>query len=314
MIKLIAKKKFIDSHYLEVSTIIKNRIDRVITDNGIYVGKPRKLISLPSKLKTYLLSLKNTLTLKSLINCKPENLEGRIITLQRNQSAIFKKNTNSYKIVYNIFVKSAYHDLDKNVFIDNIGLETCPYCNRNYIYTLEKKDQIKPQVDHFYPKGLYPILAVSYFNLIPSCQPCNGLEAKSENDPTGKGLINPYLIKHSHFKFGYEPYTINILNPISDPSSIKIKFVDKIDGHLNVFKLDKLYNKHKDHVLELIVKSKLKYTKKYREYLHNYKNLTFTDKEIDRMILGNYSTTNEIHKRPLAKLYQDIGKELGLIS
>jgi hypothetical protein len=50
-----------------------------------------------------------------------------------------------------------------------------------------------------------------------------------------------------------------------------------------------------------------------RAYLHTYRGLKFNDSEIDRMILGNYSKEDEIHKRLLSKLYQDIGRELGLI-
>jgi hypothetical protein len=84
-------------------------------------------------------------------------------------------------------------------------------------------------------------------------------------------------------------------------------------GHLNTFKLDDLYKQHADHVLELIIKSKVAYSGRYRKYLHDFTGLQFNDDEIDRMILGNYSREEDIHKRPLAKLYQDIGKELGLI-
>ncbi len=84
-------------------------------------------------------------------------------------------------------------------------------------------------------------------------------------------------------------------------------------GILNIFKLDKLYEQHSDHVIERVIKSKVAYSKQYRDYLKSYTELKFSDSEIDRMILGNYANKTEIHKRPLAKFYQDIGKELGLI-
>ncbi|TCL67476.1 hypothetical protein EV196_10232 [Mariniflexile fucanivorans] len=42
---------------------------------------------------------------------------------------------------------------------------------------------IKPELDHYYPKSLYPYFGVSFYNLIPSCQSCNGLGVKGENDP-----------------------------------------------------------------------------------------------------------------------------------
>jgi len=42
--------------------------------------------------------------------------------------------------------------------------------------------------------------------------------------------------------------------------------------------------------------------------------LNFSSSKIDRLIIGNYSELNELHKRPLSKLYRDIAIELGLIS
>lgn len=156
---------------------------------------------------------------------------------------------------------------------------------------------------------------MSFYNLIPSCQTCNGFGAKEEKDPLEEGLINPYLLKSSDFSFTYEPVSAGIISSLLDKNSVKVKIVKNIPGHLNVFKLTELYEQHADHVVELIVKSKIKYSETYRNYLKRYREsgLHFSENEIDRMILGNYATDEDIHKRPLAKLYQDIGKELGLI-
>ena len=181
---------------------------------------------------------------------------------------------------------------------------------------MSKTGNIKPQIDHFYPKSIYPFFAASFYNLVPSCQTCNGFGAKEEKDPTVEGLTNPYLLENDSFSFTYKIKTINFLDSLLDKSSVEVKFKNQLPGHLTVFKLDKLYEQHSDHVIELIIKSKIEYSKEYRSYLKSYrdKGLSFNDSEIDRMILGNYSKEGEIHKRPLAKLYQDIGKELGLIT
>ena len=74
-----------------------------------------------------------------------------------------------------------------------------------------------------------------------------------------------------------------------------------------------MYAQHADHVLELLVKSKGRYAEAYRRYLKSYSGMKFDDFEIERLILGNYASPDDVHKRPLAKLYQDIGRELGLI-
>lgn len=52
-------------------------------------------------------------------------------------------------------------------------VKVCPYCNRMYTTTLYGKKRIRPDFDHFYPKSRYPYLAVSLFNLIPTCNICN---------------------------------------------------------------------------------------------------------------------------------------------
>ena len=54
-----------------------------------------------------------------------------------------------------------------------LGVKVCPYCNRMYTTTLFGEYRIRPDFDHFYPKSKYPYLAVSLFNLIPSCSICN---------------------------------------------------------------------------------------------------------------------------------------------
>lgn len=52
-------------------------------------------------------------------------------------------------------------------------VRVCPYCNRMYTTTLYGKKRVRPDFDHFYPQSRYPYLAVSLFNLIPSCNICN---------------------------------------------------------------------------------------------------------------------------------------------
>jgi len=59
-----------------------------------------------------------------------------------------------------------------------LRVDTCPFCNRIYTSTLFRGN-IRPAFDHFYPKSVYPYLAISLFNLIPICDVCN--KAKSDD-------------------------------------------------------------------------------------------------------------------------------------
>jgi len=304
-----------NNHFNAVKNHLQARIERIIK-NGVILNKRKYPPN--NELKAYLNYLLVADNLKQLIIARPESLTGIIAFTKSRYGGFLTKKHPSNIILNNLFVKSCYDDtkiFSKHDFIKTINIETCPYCNRNYIYYLSKNKEIKPEIDHFFPKSKYPFLAMSFYNLIPSCQTCNGFGAKEEKDPLLNGLINPYLLKNSDFSFSFEPISSKIISTLLDKNSIKVKIIKNIPGHLDVFKLKDLYELHSDHVVELIFKSKIKYSDTYRAYLEQYKEkgLEFSDIEIDRMILGNYATEEDIHKRPLAKLYQDIGKELKLI-
>ena len=311
MIKLNPNYKLLDNHYKEVSKVIIKQIDRVLLKGKI--TKDSTIVTLSPRLRKYLELLTNTRLLEKLIKLKPEHIENVVINITNKWEELTIKSKSDYKIVEMIFVDYGYKQLLKESFINNIGLETCPYCNRNYTYSVSRNRVVKPEIDHFYPKATYPLLAVSFFNLIPSCQSCNGFNGKNKSNPFLVGLKSPYMIEKKDFTFTYKINNISFINPICGKSSIDVFFKEKLQVNSDLFNLEDLYSLHNDHVLELIIKRKIKYSKKYREYLHNYDGLKFSNKEIDRLILGNYSEEKDIHKRPLAKLYQDIGKELGLI-
>ena len=67
-----------------------------------------------------------------------------------------------------------------------LDVKVCPFCNRIYTTTLFNRN-VRPAFDHFYPKSIYPYLAVSLFNLIPICDICN--KAKSDRIDS---IIYPY--------------------------------------------------------------------------------------------------------------------------
>lgn len=302
-------------HFKAIKDHLQARIKKILK-NGVTKNKTKYFPN--NDLKAYLNYLLIDDNLKQLIIARPESMTGIISFTKSRYGGFLTKSHPSNIILYNLFVKSCYDDttiFSKHNFIRNMDIDTCPYCNRSYIYYLSKNKEIKPEIDHFFPKSKYPFLAMSFYNLVPSCQTCNGFGAKEEKDPLIKGLINPYLLKNSDFSFTFEPVSSRIISTLLDKNSVKVKIIKNIPGHLDVFKLNELYELHSDHVVELIFKSKIKYSDTYREYLNRYfeNGQKFSDNEIDRMILGNYATEEEIHKRPLAKLYQDIGRELGLI-
>ena len=79
------------------------------------------------------------------------------------------------------------------------------------------------------------------------------------------------------------------------------------------FNINAIYKTQSDITEELITKS-LIYSASYRRKLiENFSINKINDSLINRFILGNYSEPNEVHKRPMAKFMQDIGRDIGLV-
>ena len=77
---------------------------------------------------------------------------------------------------------------------EKLKVNTCPYCNRNYTVTVRKGKKaliVRPDFDHYFPQSEYPLLALSFYNLIPSCLLCNRSIKLAKNMNYGK-FIHPY--------------------------------------------------------------------------------------------------------------------------
>jgi len=225
----------------------------------------------------------------------------------------FKKQAN--KILNNVFVdfynKKWNESLNytKYDFVNKINLKSCPYCNMNYIFIVEE-DKLRPEIDHFYPKSKYPYLAMSYFNLIPSCQVCN----RTKSSAFSNEMVNPYsdINNDNNIKFTINIQNVDFLQLKEKKynfNSFKIKIKETTNDNVTKFSLEKLYEQHKDIVLDLLIKQQY-YPKKYVSFLRTF---SFTEDEIYRYLIGNYNKDEDLHKRPLSKLTKDIVDELNLM-
>ena len=207
--------------------------------------------------------------------------------------------------------------------VQTLKINVCPYCNRQYITTLEPIDNkggTRPTLDHFYLKSDYPYLALSFWNLIPSCYSCN-----SQLRGTKKIGLHPYI---QGFEGILHFYTD--INSVDDfishaKKNINLKLLackkstpDVIDLanaklNCNVFRLDDIYKQnHKDDVRELIQKAVI-YDKSFSKSLYNQFDYLFDSEEDARKtMLRNYTSIDDLEKRPLAKLTKDICEELGI--
>lgn len=300
----------LDNYFDEIKVELLKRIKDINSKRTISIEKKKYRVT--NEIKRILNYLEVENNLKRIIQNEPKDLVRLIKYVYKIFPKTHYKKESLNRIFYRIFVDYGYDKIDKLKFIQNINLGSCPYCNRNYIFTVNKRGSVKPEIDHLYPKSIYPYLAVSYFNLIPSCPTCNGFGAKEGKDTFHVYPIsNPYEIKENDFKFSISPKDIEFFSVEKE----KYNFNDfKIElfgnkANLEIFKLEELYAQHKDIVLELLIK-KAYYPKSYIEEL---KGFGFSEDEIYRYLFSNYNKEEDLHKRPLSKLIKDISEELDLI-
>ena len=308
-------KKILDDFFEVQKTEILKRIK--VIGNQSYIKVKKKKYRVTKYIKSLLKDFEDESKLKTLILANPNELIQIIKKYESTQNLKKVRYTKEalHKILYRIFVEYGYEKIDKLQFIDNINLGSCPYCNRNYIFTTSKNGSVKPEIDHLYPKSLYPYLACSYFNLIPSCPTCNGFGAKEAKDTFYTYPIsNPYTIKPIDFRFSIKLLKIDFID--NDVKNKQYNFDDfeiEVYGNkanLDIFHLEELYKQHKDIVLELLIK-KAYYPQSYIDELSSF---GFNQDEIYRYLLCNYVQDEDLHKRPLSKLIKDISQELGLLT
>ena len=147
-----------------------------------------------------------------------------------------------------------------------LGIQVCCYCNRQYTFTLSKgvKKITRPELDHFLPKSKHPLLALNFFNLIPSCSVCNR-DCKGTVDFSYEKYLSPYESnpKHQLIKYDYKPETylgaigktdeIKVFTKINEGNEDQL-LQEKVKGNIKVFEYNKIANEHRDIVQEIIKK------------------------------------------------------------
>jgi 5-methylcytosine-specific restriction endonuclease McrA len=284
---------------------------------------------------------KHNNTLKIIFNSSDDNLFEKLILADKTEikkyislyRAYLKANGHSFKSIEKLQKEKknkkvfkallALHNTYENFFkvwnnkiVDALDTRTCLYCNREYIinYTDQTKTKTTAELDHFYPRSLYPFLSITFLNLIPSCKTCNS-KLKGDKDTFVEEILYPYqesLNDNANFK-------LKILD--TDFLHNKGKFVLNLDvknkkakESKKLFKLQELYNEHKDIVLELIQKAEIYNDSYIDELMQKYEGTLFKNREdLLRLITCGYINDEDLHKRPLSKLIKDISEELQLL-
>lgn len=236
---------------------------------------------------------------------------------QKNQAE--KQNVTKYKNLHSIIeiifnyensfsvkkTKYSTYNLAKN-----LDINTCVYCNRMYTKTVFNSEKLtRPEFDHWFPKSKYPLLALSFYNLIPSCHICNS-SLKGATNLSLSDYLHPYIDDektiNNDIKFSY-------YNKSLDSYGFKMDtFSDKGKNTIEAFKIKEIYETHEEEIKELR-RIRDVYSESYIQNLASYHKLSISEEEIYRLAFGVYIEETKFEKRPLSKMKKDILIELGII-
>nr|WP_300808368.1 HNH endonuclease domain-containing protein [uncultured Acetatifactor sp.] len=193
-------------------------------------------------------------------------------------------------------------------------LEVCPYCNRQYItsFQVSGKQHVTADLDHFYPQSLFPLLALSLYNLVPVCLVCNRMVKK---DSFGN-IWNPYRAGFSdlvHFEVD-DPQNVQALVGNNDEFSLKLKNdapegsseFEATESTIRFFGLEEIYQSHKQFVRELLHK-KHAYNETYLRQLQDiFQKAGVSMADANLILYGSEMDKDRIGERILGKLTYDI--------
>jgi len=199
---------------------------------------------------------------------------------------------------------------DAYVLARNLDINTCVYCNRNYTSTVKKIT--RPEFDHYFSQAQHPLLALSFFNLIPSCSICNS-NIKGKKELILKDNLHPYIDNClEDFVFSYD-YDIKV----KDSLVSKVKYLrkgSKVEKTFIFFKINEVYNAHTEELRDLI-KIRETFSDRYLEVLSKtvLSGVRIGKDELYKLAFGVHLDEKNISKRPFSKFKKDILIELGII-
>jgi hypothetical protein len=201
------------------------------------------------------------------------------------------------------------------------GANVCTYCNRQYVFTVNKPKKkglahiVRPELDHWYNKELYPLMSLSFYNIIPSCHICNS-STKGSDVFSLATHIHPYVQTDANPKIEFKP-TVN--SGHSSPYSVKIDRLtgSKEDNTVKAFALDEIYAEHGKLEVEELMRFNSIYNDGYlkilfEELLNDYCP-KMTKGEVYRMLFGTELDPEKFGERPMSKLKYDVLRFLHVI-
>lgn len=197
--------------------------------------------------------------------------------------------------------------------IEKLNVTSCPYCNHEYVlnfeYKVDNKQIAALELDHFFDKGTYPFLALSLFNLIPSCHICNNRKL-SKSLPVS---FSPYRNSDEDVcSFSLNNRLDFLMNEHSPSAMVELKTEnstiskDDLTSFCDTLLIKERYSCHVDIIKEIYYKT---YLEPYYCDKSNFTSILPDDFDPLKLLYG-YTDVKDINLRPLTKFTQDIRKEV----
>ena len=229
---------------------------------------------------------------------------------------LYKGDTGAIDILSGIFDYDFLDGSPRHRLISAMEIPVCPYCNRQYItsYSEDGDQMTTADLDHYYCKSIYPFLALSLYNFIPSCQICNSRFKLAKDF-----YLTPHLYPYDglcgnevKFRLANDRllFDESAWNKKEDPF-LKIETRGEAAANAKAtFHLEEVYESHREYVHEIAWKNMVYSEEMIASLQKDFSGLFDEERDVRDLIFGQYINEDEAYKRPLGKLTKDILDEI----
>lgn len=211
--------------------------------------------------------------------------------------------------------------------VQMMGVTTCPYCNRAFTSTVERKDgkiRRHNQIDHYMNQEQYPYLALTLPNMVPVCADCNHKKGANKRDilyPYKEGFDDKYrFVTHPIRGCGYligetdseEDFCVSIEKV---PSAVCDKdYCMRVDNARTLLDLDELYNTHNEYVLHIFEQRYIFGEAYIEDLIANFPEYFKSKEDVKQMLYMRSIRPDDFKDNPLSRLTFDIDDEISRLT
>ena len=203
----------------------------------------------------------------------------------------------------------------RHEYLNMLNVHVCPYCGRQYItsYGTTKKKWSTADMDHYYPKAIFPLLSMNIYNMIPSCSICNSRFKLDKIKRKNQVHLYPYEDSSDCIRFSVKLDSVDALYRINQGDiHLEIKEIQEIEKSKNsigIFKLNEIYTEHQGCVYDIIQKMDLYSEEKFNQIFNkNYPNLFSNYEELEHCMFDFLN--KDYLDEPLVKMKKEIYEQV----